>query len=554
METRTKLALSVYALLYAAAAMAAFRLGGVVPVPTVYVLIGLIYAIPIWLAVTGRVGPWLGAALLVATPFLPALIVVDPLEVGFYGYDPYVTLRDALEFQTIGPIRLAQDNFAWPGFYAFLWVVTYILDLPVETVGKYLPLITIVTPVLLFIFARRLISTKTAFLAAMGFAGVRTLYTFQVKFIDETTAFVMFFALLVLLVIRADGRNRSMVSYLTLAIAIGAVLTHHYVGALVGLFLVLWDLSHVELNVPNRLNEVEIPISRVTVVTGVIFVAMFLVVAPQFIGFLTSVADFSPSIETDGIESPNVESPNTSGQNGPQSGSDGDPSEENMTTSSNRSTTVTPHGPNRVRQLLIANVVIVGVLGIVLLGFRFWTIQSESAILAGGIFGCALTIGYAYSVTFGPILPLDPSRYLVYMVGLLLVSAGYVLERSRIVRYSNSMLVGAVSLIIITQMALVSPMVMYSNQSEASIGEDHYSLTQFAVGNWLAKYGGERVVGYERYLWRYNDIAIKEIDSSDFECGTHHVWRRGVPSAVLKPTHLLVYDSGSIKLYDCRGG
>lgn len=539
MDSRTKIGISVYALIYAAAAVAAFRLEGLVPVPTIYILLSALYVIPIWLGITGRLSVRLGALLLVGTPLLPALIVVDPLEVGFYGYDPYWTLRDAMVFQSDGPIRLAREQFAWPGFYGFLWVVTSIVSLPVETVGKYLPLIAVLTPLFVYLFARRLLDHRTAFVAAMGFAGVRTLYTFQVKFIDETPAFVLFFALLLVLLITSESRRRTATAALTLLVALGTILTHHYVGALVVVLLVLWDLSRWEFGVPAGLRDLSWPVSRRTTVTGLVFVAMFLVVAPQFVGFLTSIADLSPGVEIESGQTPEQFGGGDDGQVQPGEGIGGGGAAGAGSADS-----------LRFRQLLAANLVLLGILSIVVLGARHWIVEAHPALLVVGAFGGLLAVGYGYSVLFGPVIPLDPSRYLLYMTGLLLVAAGYVLDRVDLIHRPRTLFSTLVALLVVSQVVLLPPAVLYSDQAETIVGEDHYSPSQFAASEWVAEYDGEQVVGWEGGLWLAN--GIRQLGyGTEVDCSVLRVWRVDAPSTPERPTDTEVYANGRMRLSRC---
>lgn len=536
--------LSLYAVVYGLAALVAFRLGDVVPVPTVYVLLGLLYLVPIWLATTRRLGHRLGAVLLVVTPLLPALVVVDPLEVGFYGYDPYVTLQTALGFRADGPIEVARGRFAWPGFYSLLWVVVSATGLPVETVGKYLPLIAVLAPLFLYLFARRVVSNRTAFVAAMGFAGVRTLYAFQIKFVDETPAFLLFFALLFLLGIRSSSRS-SAVSYLALLVALGAVLNHHYVGALVCLLLIAWDLSGTGLPRPRGLPELRWPFSRLTLTSTVVFVAMFLVVAPQFVGFLASVADLSPSITSETIDSARPPGDGTTAASSGQTGPGGEPSGSPEIASTDRTI------PLRFWQLVAANVVLLAVLSVAVVRYRSWALESRPALLVAGVLGAVLALGYGYSVALGPVIPLDPSRYLLYMIGLLLVPAGFALERTDRARRPTAIFATLAVLVVVTQMSLVPPAVMYSSQEQTIVGEGHYSPSQFAAGEWVAEYDGTQVVGWERGLWIANGVDRLEFGAVDVDCSVLRVWRADAPTDPRRPTDSVVYSNGRLDLYRC---
>jgi len=580
MDQKQRVALSLYALIYSLAALTAFRFGDFVPVPTGYLLLIIIYVIPVWLAMTHQLGERLTAVLLILTPLLPALIVVDPLEIGFYGYDPYVTLRTALEFRANGPVHIARSgSFAWPGFYAFLWAVTSLTGLPVATVGKYLPLVAVGTPLLFYLFASRVISRQTAFVAAMGFAGVRTLYTFQVKFLDETTAFVLFFTLLFLLVVRSVSRT-SAVSYLALLVASGAVLTHHYVGALVAFLLVLWDVSEREIFRVGRLRDLEWPFSRLTLVTGGILVLMIFLVTPQFLGFLVSVADVSTSPSSEVLETPQgpdatptPDTPQTSDPTPTPDTRESTPGSDRPTatpTSRNGSGAAGTPGavdasgqgdgllqtiqnfPVRFWKLLATNIVLIALLSVVVTTFRSWALDSHPALLVSGIFGCILALGYGFSVAFGPIIPLDPSRYLLYMTGLLLVPAGHALRERELPVESNAIFSTLVVLLILTQLIVVPSVVMYSDQGQTHVGEGHYSPSQFAASDWLGEYGGDQVVGWESGVWRANGIERAEFGSTDGGCSVLRVWRQDEPQQNINTADTVLYDGGPVQLYQCR--
>jgi hypothetical protein len=572
MNNKTKVFIAIYALAYGFTALSAFRLGSVLPLPTAYIFLALVYVIPIYIATMRGLNPRLQSLLLIVTPLLPALIVVDPLEIGFYGYDPYGTLQTAFEFRTEGPIEVARNRLSWPGFYAFLWAVTSIVGLPVASVGKYLPLIAVCTPLIFYLFVRRITTAQTAFIAAMGFAGVRTLYTFQVKFLDETPAFLLFFALLFLLAVRLSSR-RSAVSYLALLAAVGAVVTHHYVGALVAGLLVLWDLSSFDLSRVEGLRNIEWPFSRLTVGTGVVFVVMFVVIAPQLVGFLISVADVSYSPSSDVLESSQTPTgtPESGGTaNGtsesggtsagtPESGEtpvgepgSGEPSGGSQVSGGGDSILQSISGfPLRFWQLLLANIVLISLLSVVVATFRSWAIDAHRGLLVSGVFGGILALGYGYSVAFGPIIPLDPSRYLIYMTGLLLVPAGYALRDVNFSVSGSSLFAVIVVLVVLTQLALVPPGVMYSSQAHTTVDEDHYSPSQFAASDWVSAYGGDRVVGWERGLWTANGISSIQFGSTGVDCLVLRVWRQDAPQKSISTVDATLYDNGPVRLHRC---
>lgn len=545
MGRRQSVAVCLYALAYGLAALVAFRLDDVVPVPTAYVLLASLYVIPIWLVSTRRLDKHLMIIFLIVTPLLPALIVIDPLEIGFYGYDPYGTLQTAFEFRTDGPIEVARTRLAWPGFYAFLWAVTSVVGVPIETVGKFLPLVAVWTPLLFYLFARRITTSRTAFVAAMGFAGVRTLYTFQVKFLDETTAFLLFFTLLFLLAVRSDSRSSS-VSYLALLVASGAVLTHHYVGALVAFLLLLWDVSEREMFRVGRLRDLEWPFSRLTLVTVGILIIMFFIVSPQFLGFLISVADVSTSPSSETLETPQAPDPTPT----PDSRESTSGTVDTSDNGGGLLQTIQDF-PVRFWKLLATNIVLIALLSIVVTTFRSWALDSHPALLVSGTFGCILALGYGFSVVFGPVIPLDPSRYLLYMTGLLLVPAGYALREGELSTDPNAVFSTLVVLLVLTQLIVVPSVVMYSDQGQTHVGEGHYSPSQFAASDWVSEYDGDQVVGWEGGAWSVNGIQQVRVGSADRDCSVLRVWRQDAPYDPRRPTDNVVYSSCQVDLYRC---
>jgi len=409
----------------------------------------------------------------------------------------------------------------------------------------------------------------------MGFAGIRTLYDFQVKFIDETTAFVLFFTLIFLILVHTASRG-SAISYLSLLVAAGAVLTHHYVGALVLIFVILWDLSEFEYQQIGRKRNMNCPFSRLSIIAGTIFIVMLFIVTPQFLGFLISVADINTSPSSEILDTP--QGPDDSPRQGREGGG---PDSGRSTASSGSDNPTVTHETKAISdgsvgtyaetdesaiesliqtiigypfgfwQLLVANIILITILAIVVTTIPRWAIDTHPALTVSGVFGCILAVGYGYSVAFGPILPLDPSRYLLYMTAMLLIPTGYALQRIDFTIDSTTMFTTLVVLLIITQLTIVPPPVMYSNQAQTRIGEGHYSPAQFAASDWVSEYDGNQIVAWEDGLWRAKGIWNIGLDSDPSDCSVLRVWRQDAPPDYRQPSDIVVYSSGSMELYRC---
>jgi hypothetical protein len=571
MNSQVKLGLSAYALLYAATALIGFRFGDALPVATIYVLLGVLFAVPVWLGVRANLTVSMKVALLLTLPLLPALLVVDPLEVGFYGYDPYRTLQTTFEFRANGPAWIANNRASWPAFYSLVWAVTSLTGVEVATVGRYLPLFVVGVPVVFYAFARGVVSDQTAFLAALGFAGVRTLFTFQTKFVDESLAFAAFFLLLLALRLGDAGGSRS--RWLSYLFALTAVLSHHFVGLLTVAVLVLWDVTRLLASVRRSGHRSGTPLSGVTALAGGVFGGMFLLVAPDFVVRLFGLVELPSFGPTDGGS---TDAPSTSTATDTTSVSTDSGGTTGLTESSPQGATTIADTPEAQSspttddgaptgmagrlvgfltdnwRFLPANALLVGLASVVAAGLPSLSFQRNRWPLVATILGGLLAVGYGFSIVFGPIVPLDPSRYPVYMVPMLLLALAHLVDAGRIPTRRQALAV-AVVLLAVTQLLLVAPGVLYTDISGTTVEEDHYSPAQLAASDHVARYGVDQVVGWERGLWvRAGAYAVPREEAPD--CGILRVWRRDAPTNYFSPTDEVVYDNGAVRLYDCGVG
>jgi hypothetical protein len=550
-----------YLAVYAVAALTGFQYGSSSPVMILYILLATLFVIPTFLITRNDLAMSLKVILLAVTPLLPALLVLDPLEVGFYGYDPYRTLQTAFEFRDNGPLWIASNRASWPAFYAFVWVVKYLLGGEIASFGRFLPLFVLSAPVILYVFVRKLVDDQSAFLIAMGLVGVRTLFTFQVKFVDESLAFTLFFVLLLTLRLRtSDGPRGRYLCYLFAGII---AITHHYIGLLAVFLLVLWDLSD-STALRSAVEQRRLPFSGVTALTGGLFAGMFLVVAPEFLIRLVSSADFSLS---DGASSPTEETPTptptetstpSTEMSAPQTDTAPEPSDSTpmLDSSANSDDGSTPNPLvqflRKRWQFIPTNLLLLSILGAVIVGLRSLPARRDRWQVVTGLFGAVMALGYGVSVIFGPIVPLDPSRYLVYMVPMLLAAIGLSIARSTSrVRVKQVLAVG-VALLAVTQLLLVSPAVLYTDATEPTPDEEHFTASQFAASDWVASYGGARVVGTERGVWLKNGV-YQLTRNSEYDCSTLQSSRIDIKQSQPRPEDQILYDNGVVGLYRCTG-
>jgi|GEM_PF-3489698 len=591
MDPRQKLGISIYAILYGAVSLVGFRLSELVPVVTIYFLITGLFIILIALAIRTDIPDTLASVLLLSLVCLLGLLVVDPLEIGFYGYDPYATLRALNQFQSHGLLWLANKRGAWPSFYAFTWTVTSLLEIEPTTVGKYIPMVAAIIPIACFVAGRRLADSRTAFLASIGVVGIRTLVGFEMKFVDETVATTLFFVIVAILAIQGNiSKSSRLFTPIVSLFAITAVLTHHYVGLLVTILLCIWAVSHSTL-IDRFIPSTEIPgrpdpsTKTAAVVASVAFVVVLLVVANSFVFSVLGTVDIDASSDGigDSVES-GAEVPTTSvqttdqsdtlesksappttektDQSGTSESEQGPPTTEKTNDGGRSETTTTrPSGSRqsdagggadgggfqRFIRLLLANIVILGLIGLVAASY-FREHSYDRPTIALSAFTSILVGLYGWSVAFGRIIPLDPSRYLLFMASLILIICAIRLARidSKVLAHAFSILIVA---LVVTQLVLLPPVVWYSDQSETIVGEDHYSPSQFAASDWVSEYDGDRIIGWERGVWVYNGIYMTSKIDQTTSCETLHVWRSDTNYP--RPTESVLYDAGSVALYTC---
>jgi len=589
MDSRQKLGISLYALLYALVAFVGFRLGGVVPDITIYLLVAGLFLTLLWLAVQTESSAWLASALALSLVVLLGLLVVDPLEVGFYGYDPYYTLRALNEFRTKGLLWLANNRGAWPAFYAYVWAVTSLLNLEPIVVGKYIPLVAAAIPLACFVALRRLTNLRLAFVTTIGIVGIRTLVNFEMKFLDETIAATLFFMVLAVLALQRR-RTTSSRAYTTLLslFAITAILTHHFAGLLVTLLLCLWALSQTDVlgRIVPFLEGVHRPSAstrKAAIVASVAFVVVLLVVANSFFFWVFATVDLgvplgggggsgaastttapvevTTSQPTSSASTPTgTDSPPTTEDEPPSTGTEPPTTTASGPTETARTTDDTQAGggssvfgggsggfPSRFVQLLSANLSIIGLFG--LLGFSYFRNHVlEREVISLTVFTGLLASLYGWSVAVSPIIPLDPARYLLFMVATLLIVVAirvYHIDSETLSQLFCMLLIA----LVVTQMALIPPSVWYSNQDRTAVSEGHYAPSQFAASDWVAEYYEGEIIGWESGVWVYSDVYISSPEDRGSACGAAYVWRDDIDQQ--RPNKSAIYNAGDVSLYIC---
>ena len=552
-EAPSRGAVGVYLGLYLLTTVVAFRAGSLVPTPTGYLLLMALFILPVILAERDGLPALWEAFFLFATPLLPMLIVIDPFEAGLFGYDAYSFTIPALDYFRNGVSigEFVSDDGDWPAFYAVALVLQQLTGVDTVVLSKYLPLFVVAVPYVAYAGIEQFATRRIAFHTGMVVASTRTLLLFEVKFVDETIAVLLFFTAIVYLALTA-GTRRAVVGFAVVVTAL--VLTHHATSLFFGILMIgliggpllarapLPDLLARRV-VPQRGTPIGVRITgAVLVAAGV--AAVFLFLAPQLTTGLIETAFeslFGSRETTSAVQS---------GSGGGLFSISGVPPRQLV---------------SRAALPLFALMAGVAALGILT---RYKTAYWEFGwTAAAGVFA----VLYLLSVVGGRVVPLGPIRILLFLVATLTPVTLSVVSRVRSpARLRNQLAqispdrrdvrvmrgvvaVLIVSLLIMTQVAAFDPHILYTNPDKTVIGEGHHTSAQFGASQWTEQHYSGGAVGAERSLWVAHDNSYRNPLHGEGACETLlTAWRPGTGDA--RPENVsIVFDSTDISLTRSAG-
>ena len=543
---RHRLGLAGYLLAYCLAVAPAFLVPERAPLFGVFLLLVVLYVLPMAL-VADSISTPVAQSLLVATTFLAMLIVVDPIEPGLFGSDAYNILADARLFSTYrGPISaFIVDSQERPLFFVLVETLRLLTATPLPAIGKYLPLITLTLPLLFYYALAQFTSARTALLSAFGLASVRTFLLVETQFINETLAVVILFAMLA---VAATVRRVVPAVFLLALFSVSLALTHHLTAAIGTLLFAVWAvtvylsrLSRWAPSVLRRLLPVPDdnpwlvgPLEAAAVVTGGGFLGTYLLVEPGTLRtLLTSAVDVLVF-------------------------------ESTPTTSSGAVASGVGGAGSAVRTLLSSFGAVALLVVFALIGA--WTIlsryENESWETAWVVVAGVLSLAYVTFLVRGRLVWLDPSRFLIFLIPLLLGVVVKVVRGDATDGTRTAIAVGLVALLVLTQLAAIPSYVLHSDPDRAALAQNHQPESTFRAGGWVAEYGRGRTVGWQGVIWQHGpDKSYVSYDDFDGDCGdgAYLVWRDaaryslGVQPGTVHGGHSTVYDNGKVRLARCVG-
>jgi hypothetical protein len=447
------------------------------------------------------------------------LIVIDPVEPGLYGTDSYMTLTDQFSYLNF-PLDVAIVKFqAWPLFFTFFESIQAVLGLPLPLLAKYVPLITSLVPVLVFLTARRLLpNTFSAVIVGMSAAATKTLLLFETKFVDETIGVVLFFTALILIFSTSIWAMRGRLALLILSI--GIVFSHPIVAlvfALLGfLIIVTWYSSSLTIPIqrliPNKTEEIQFS-STILLIHIFLFGVIYLLYAAEY-----TVAGILLT----------------------ETGTYGS-------------------GPISVgASLLIADYFLMIVLvsfAVILLAAFLSDFNLTHWELALAIFCGVLSTYFVMTVAFGKLIGLSQSRIIIFLLPVLFLVGSRVLlqEEFSLITNGQTTLILLMVIFLISQIAALPPHITQSDPT-TTIPDTDRSQTVFEQRaiKWMSDYGYDDF--RDDRIYYYSQGFIGALEKLPRHCSAVYIHRADIPREyrnIPDSSHSVIYTNDAISFGPC---
>lgn len=442
------------------------------------VLTGLIalYLFPVMLGVRTQIRPGLAMIYVILTPAIPMLLVIDPVELGLFGHDPYFSLLWLGQIEA-GEMSVAFSSGAYPLTYILTSIVSDITILTNHTVAKYIPYISISIPISIFLFSRRYIDTGLALVAAIIASSTRTFLIFETKFVDEILAIALLF-ILISVISTLSGQRSRVVKFI---VAGGLALSHH---ATTVFYLLFVTILYILPRVVSRINVLLVRFKheswRISVgddqpgmsISYIVFIGLLVGALPLYSGD----ANFAQLVLRNILNS-------IAGSTTSPSGS------------------VSFSSAGGFLELISTSLVFSLFVFTLYCLWRVIKTRNYNWELGWLLFVCVLGTIYAITLVAGRVVPLDPIRLLMYIVPLL----GFL----TIKKYSTStayrtggVIIIAVCLIIPNLVAIPGHVLVSDINEKPGLEEGHFTPQQWAASSWASSYSQQPVTDAgEGDLW-----------------------------------------------------
>lgn len=516
-SNKARIGVCAYLILYSLISILAFRYTSIVSYSGMLYLVLSLHVFPILLVNLYNTSIYLHLLVLVSAPLLLVLIVIDPQEVGLYGYDPYMyTLPSAAQFLNAPTLSdFVNSTNSLPAFYSLYHVFQNILGIGSIPAAKYLPLSVVLIPTLFYITCRRIVDTKQAFTIAMVAASIRQLYLFESKFVDESLAVVMFFVMAFVLLGLGPMKNKRSI-ILILPVCITLFLTH----AVVPLYIVFLLLA-LTLKIPNILIESYLQNKSYNIRISLEYTILVVVILGVVWAFISRnlLAFFLPVIFIGDLASANL---------------------------ANQASATFITGTLLRVVLSLQSLFLIAIF--LDRGMERWEFKLSSY--------CAIMFtAHILLILLSHSSPIDPNRLFLFFIPLLVLvtisSASRELRFNKLkqIKISSIIIVFMSILILITQIWAIPPHVMFTDRDKTTLSEGHYTPSQFEASRWTEKYSSSAIIGYEEGLWAANNNRF--LDARLNHCQDQLIVQRPPTKTVLRGQNNIIYSSNMIKLGYC---
>ncbi|NHX38166.1 MULTISPECIES: hypothetical protein [Haloarcula] len=467
------------------------------------------------------------ASILIYLTLIPALVVIDPVETGLFGYDPYIRtipeLHRFIEFTNLN--EFMNDGAAWPLFYSLNTVVLEITNIKLRTTAKYIPLLSVTLPLLYYLFVGRLYDWAIAGFSAVGFASVRTLLMFETKFVDELLAVILLFVLFLLYSVKIKGRIQRTAPVI---ITISILLAHHFTTVILTLFLliVLFVCIYNKFDSHTRVRKLK---------SG--NATLFLILVGLSTLFLYFAQDYVLRFS---IRLISVLSGQTTATT-PSGGVSGLQQTE---------------GLSILSIISRSSIFILFIFALIHIYLFISNRVNPDYELTMIFFSGILSTLYVGFIVLGAFIPVHPIRLLIFLCATILPPAVYtILYVSNILNKEHARIGISYLLIflfVLSQITAIPPHVIQSDIDQTVVGQGHYSTSQFKASQWSNNYHNGVIAGYEWGLWASEGNEFVEKKFADNNCASAKIVSRSDTSSNRMSMYSTVYTTGDLTLIECK--
>jgi len=408
--------------------------------------------------------------ILLIVPLVPFLVVIDPMEVGLVGHDPYFKLQNTLAVG--GSVtEFVDSELSFPLFFIFATSLKEILGISLESLAKYLPLIATSVPSIYYLGLKQYIGEQKAYLSGVGVASIQTFLFFHSMFHEESLA-VTYFSMFILFTAVAARTQKRIIVY-TLLVAV--VFTHHYTAFMTFVFLAIWWVADWSDNgLITRLfalrpspSTYQTPSYLVAAIisTAIVIYLLFPFAEVVLRGVMTSLVIEGPKEQEGAV----------------------------VATSATSLLEIIESIGGRIATVLLVFVAFLAVIS---------RKQISDWEFSWAVFGGGVAVIYILALVAGQLINLSATRFYFFVcLPLLPVAVAYLWNESdkRRQRLTYAVLI----IFIIPQVFALAPALVYSDPSKGYVYHGHYTVQTHQATETYAKYrpSNPEVIGYEEEPW-----------------------------------------------------